>query len=130
MDKGHAKSMNMIYSMISSRYLLYIEDDWMPLTTPVIHPSMLQPLRTYRHKSSISHFDNDDDKSCDDTDSTISLLDIVAAALNVLNKRDGGQACTDFDCLEDLSIVQVCIYHHYYRYHSYYHHHSIFFSQL
>ena len=38
--KGHASSMNVLVSLVSSPYLLYLEDDWRLLSVPVLHTSL------------------------------------------------------------------------------------------
>lgn len=92
-EKGHAESMNLIIKMTSTRYLLYIEDDWLPLSKPLVPQSFLQPLLAVRHTS---------------LDAAVSLWDFVSVAISILRKQ-GDAVCTDFDCLEDRSIVQVSV---------------------
>jgi hypothetical protein len=94
-EKGHANSMNLIFKMAASRYLLYIEDDWLPLPKPLVQRSFLQSLQQLRggggHTQSAP---------------VVSLRDILSIAINIL-KKQGSTVCTDFECLEDRSIVQV-----------------------
>lgn len=94
-EKGHAESMNMIIKLALSRYLLYIEDDWLPLPKPLVQRSFLQPLLQL---TGTPH-----------GEAAVSLRDFVAVAISIL-KKQGHATCFDFECLEDRSIVQVSLY--------------------
>ena len=86
--------MNLIFRVASSRYLLYIEDDWLPLSKPLVQNSFLRPLLKLRAPQS---------------DAAVSLRDVLSVAISILTKQ-GQLACTDFECLEDRSIVQVSLH--------------------
>ena len=89
--------MNLIVRMVSSRYLLYIEDDWLPLSKPLVPLAFLQPLLAGRGTPI-------------QADSAVTLRDFLTVALRILKKQNHPTACPDFDCLEDRSIVQASLH--------------------
>ena len=48
-DRGHARSMNAILSMVETRYLLYLEDDWLFLPGDGFSAIISEPIAALRH---------------------------------------------------------------------------------
>ena len=55
-DKGHANTMNKIFSLVNEQYLLYLEDDWKLLDQPVLLDSLASAvLRIQKQDSRMDH---------------------------------------------------------------------------
>ena len=88
--------MNIIYRMTSNRYLLYVEDDWLPLMKPFVPQSFLHSMQKMRGVNN----------NKDNSTRNLSISEFLSVAISILRKRHQSE-CQDFPCLEDRSIAQV-----------------------
>jgi hypothetical protein len=98
--------MNMLFNLASSRYFLYLEDDWLPISKPLVQESFMLPLQSRQQRSMNKE---------GPLSAAITLRDVLTVSINVLTKQDISVMddddkffeCSSIECVEDLSIVQV-----------------------
>lgn len=98
-NTGHAASMNLILSLVQTRYLLYIEDDWWAIQASSSVPPapagnvrdgfLWRAMNVLRYSTeSVAQVSNVSLRKC----AVLTFLFPTASCVNVL--MDGGKLCT------------------------------------